>query len=84
QWDAAPSSAKIVSYAIEASADGGTTWKMINKDTGGPSNRYLVEGLNNGITYSFRVKAIASNRIDSEWSDSASTLIGVLRDDSFE
>lgn len=84
QWDAAAASAKIISYAIEASADGGDTWKTINKDTGGPSNRYLVEGLENGVTYSFRVKAIASNRIDSEWSDSASALIGVLRDDSFE
>ena len=84
QWDAAPATAKIVSYAIEASPDGGNTWKTIEKDTGGPSNRYLVEGLENGITYSFRVKAIASNRIDSEWSDSASALIGVLKDDSFE
>ena len=84
QWDAAPAGAKIVGYAIEASADGGDTWELINKDTGGPSNRYLAEGLENGITYSFRVKAIASNRIDSEWSDSASALIGVLKDDSFE
>ena len=84
QWDAAPATAKIVGYAIEASPDGGNTWKTINKDTGGPSNRYLVEGLENGITYSFRVKAIASNRIDSEWSDSASAIIGVLKDDSFE
>ena len=84
QWDAAPAAAKIVSYAIEASTDGGNTWKLINKDTGGPSNRYLAEGLENGVTYSFRVKAIASNRIDSEWSDSASALIGVLKDDSFE
>ena len=84
QWDPAPAAAKIVGYAIEASADGGDSWKMIVKDTGGPSNRYLAESLENGVTYSFRVKAIASNRIDSEWSDSASALIGVLRDNSFE
>jgi hypothetical protein len=84
QWDAAPASAKIVSYAVEISADGGTTWKLTNKDTGSPSNRYLIDGLENGLTYSFRVKAIASNRIDSEWSDSAAALIGVLKDDFFE
>ena len=84
QWDAAPESAKIVSYAVEISADGGTSWKLTNKDTGSPSNRYLIDGLENGLTYSFRVKAIASNRIDSEWSDSAAALIGVLKDDFFE
>lgn len=84
QWDAAPEAAKVVSYAVEMSPDGGTTWKLINKDTGSPSNRYLIDGLENGLTYSFRVKAIASNRIDGEWSDSAAALIGVLKDNFFE
>ena len=84
QWEAAPASEKIVSYAVEISADGGNSWKLTNKDTGSPSNRYLIDGLENGLTYSFRVKAISSNQIESEWSDSAAALIGVLKDNFFE
>ena len=83
QWDTAPEKAKIVSYAIEQSSDGGLTWKLIEKDSGSPATRYLVEGLTNGTTYSFRVAAIAYNNIQSEWSDSAQSVVGVMRDDAF-
>ncbi len=84
QWDAAAEKDKVVGYQVEMSPDGGDTWKLIEKDTGGPANRYLVEGLTNGLTYSFRVAAIAYNKIESDWSDSASSVVGVLRDESFE
>ena len=84
QWDAAPEKDKVVGYQIEMSPDGGDSWKLIEKDTGGPTNRYLVEGLTNGLTYSFRVSAIAYNQIESDWSDSASSVVGKLRDDAFE
>ena len=84
QWDAAPEKDKVVGYQIEMSPDGGDSWKLIEKDTGGPTNRYLVEGLTNGLTYSFRVSAIAYNKIESDWSDSASSVVGKLRDDAFE
>lgn len=84
QWDAAAEKDKVVGYQVEISPDGGDSWKLVEKDTGGPATRYLVEGLTNGLTYSFRVAAIAYNRIESDWSDSASTVIGKLRDDAFE
>lgn len=84
QWDAAPPKARIVSYAVEQSSDGGLTWKLIDKDTGSPATRYLVEGLTNGTTYSFRVAAIAYNNIQSEWSDAAQSVVGVMRDDAFD
>lgn len=84
QWDAPAGKDRVIGYQIEMSPDAGATWKLIENDSGEPTTRYLVDGLTNGLTYSFRVAAIAYNGIDSDWSDSAATVVGVLRDDSFE
>ena len=83
QWDPAPAKDRVTSYAIEMSSDGGTSWKVIDKDTGSPVNSYLVDGLTNGNTYSFQVAAIAYNGIQSDWSDPAQSVVGVMRDDAF-
>ena len=83
QWDVAPVGSKVVGYAIEDSSDGGTTWTTAVTNTGSPSGRWLVDGLKNGLTYSFRVKAIDFNGVSGDWSASASVIVGVLKDDSF-
>jgi hypothetical protein len=83
-WDNAPADSTIVGYEIDLSTDGGDTWKTVVADTGSRSSRWLVEGLKNGDTYTFRVAGIGFNRSVGEYSNATSVLVGIIRDETFE
>ena len=52
--------APVTGYEVQRSADSGSTWSIIVKDTGSTSTSYSDTGLSAGTTYSYRVMAINS------------------------
>ena len=67
-WDQT-SQKSVISYEIEQSVDGGTTWKVVTSSTGSSSSGYLINGLTPGTSYSFRIKALAFAGGQSDYSD---------------
>ena len=49
--------APILGYRIEASSDGGTTWRIIRRNTNSTSTRYSDQGLQPATTRHYRVAA---------------------------
>jgi len=74
-WDQVIGKA-IIGYDIEQSTDGGSTWKVVNPNTGSSSPGFLINGLTPGTTYTYRIKALAFGGVQSEYSDSAVVKIG--------
>ena len=48
----------VTGYEIEASDDGGDSWRSVIRDTGSDETAATVTGLENGIDYTFRVSTI--------------------------
>ncbi|NDD96778.1 MAG: hypothetical protein EBZ93_04670, partial [Actinobacteria bacterium] len=51
----------IVGYRIEQSADNGATWSTLTANTGSATASYVIDGLANGVTRTFRVAAVTAN-----------------------
>ncbi len=51
----------VQGYVIEVSADGGTTWATLVRDTRSTVTRYRHQGLTAGLTRHYRVSAINAN-----------------------
>jgi len=61
----------IIGYEIDQSIDGGNTWNVIQVNTGAPSSGYLVNNVKEGITYTYRIRALGFGGVGSDYSDSA-------------
>jgi|TARA_R110000803_G_scaffold37598_11_gene81088 hypothetical protein len=48
---------EISGYTVQQSIDAGSTWTTVTADTGSTDGFYVVTGLGNGVSYSFRVAA---------------------------
>ena len=46
----------IIGYRIEQSSDNGATWATLTANTGSTTTSYVIDGLTNGVTRSFRVE----------------------------
>ena len=59
-WNAPRSTggAAVVGYRIEASSNGGRTWRIIRSNTGSAATRYSHRGLQPATTWHYRVSAI--------------------------
>ena len=66
----------VIGYDIEQSTNGGTSWSVINSNTGSSSSGFLINGLTPGTTYSYRIKALAFGGGQSEYSEAAVVKIG--------
>ena len=73
----------IIGYDIEQSTDGGSTWKVVNPNTGSSSAGFLINGLNPGTTYTYRIKALGFGGGVSEYSESAVVKIGTTTPGGF-
>lgn len=82
-WDPPIIDNSITGYEVDASIDSEATWKVIVANTGSSGSGYLATKLVNGKTYGFRVRALAFNGVDSEYSSSATAKIGVIKTKGF-
>jgi len=58
-WVAGASNgASITGYVIERSDDAGSTWSTVSANTNSGLTRYIVTGLTNGVSYTFRIAAL--------------------------
>ncbi|NKX52452.1 fibronectin type III domain-containing protein, partial [Arthrobacter deserti] len=53
--------APVTGYRIEQSTDGGTTWSVVEQNTGSTDTRYSAKGLANGREASSRISAVNRN-----------------------
>jgi alpha-tubulin suppressor-like RCC1 family protein len=63
----------IIGYRVEWSTDGGANWTTATADSGSTLTTYVVTGLTNGTTYTFRVSGI--NSIGTGTASSASSAV---------
>ena len=76
--------ARIIGYRVEASSDGGRTWRIVRSNTSSTSTRYSHRGLQPASTRHYRVSAINSagtgpaSRVAQATTDA--TVPGVPRD----
>lgn len=69
-WDHDPNKS-ITGYEIDQSTDNGNSWTIIQTNTGSVSNGFLVNNLKEGVTYTYRIRAIGFGGNESDFSDSA-------------
>ena len=74
-WDQV-SDKSVIGYDIEQSTNGGTSWTVVNANTGSSSSGFLINDLTPGTTYSYRIKALAFGGGQSEYSEAAVVKIG--------
>src|SRR5437588_4190719 len=68
--------AAITGYKIERSPDGGTTWSIIQSNTGSTTTAYSDTGLAVSTTYTYRVSAINSVGTSSPSNTASATTSG--------
>ena len=76
-WDRDPNKS-ITGYEIDQSIDGGNSWAVTEKNTGSVSSGFLVNNLKEGVTYTYRIRAIGFGGSESEFSDSAVAKIATV------
>lgn len=76
-WDHDPNKS-ITGYEINQSIDGGNSWAVTEKNTGSVSSGFLVNNLKEGVTYTYRIRAIGFGGSESEFSDSAVAKIATV------
>lgn len=66
----------VIGYDIEQSINGGTSWTVVNPNTGSSASGFLINNLTPGSTYSYRIRALAFGGGQSEYSEAAVVKIG--------
>lgn len=75
-WDQTTEKA-VTGYEIEQSTDGGNIWTVVTSNTGSSASGYLIDNLTRGMTYTYRIKALAFGGGKSDYSDPTSVKVAV-------
>ena len=70
-WTAATDGVPVARYEIDYSADGSTDWRPLANSVAATATGYTDNGADYGETRHYRVRAVNTEGLEGEWSDTA-------------
>ena len=73
-WTGATDGVPVGRYEIEYSADGSTGWQPLANNIPSTTRAYTDNGAGYGVTRHYRVRAVNTEELEGEWSDTANAI----------